>query len=481
MRKLYAPRFLFFAGIFFLLAACNTAPSPGLLFPEDREIDTLKFNYTSGHLSVNVEIKGETYDFLYDSGASSTLLHEDIPTAKIIKDSVYFTDVFGNAHLASQVMLDTLQLGKMKFAGLNKYYQRDANLEGILGGNILRRLVWKINFARQEIYVAKSIRSFRANTAGGVPFKLRKSCPHIKCTINGVEMYLMLDTGFDGFTSINKRALDTLAAFRKEVVPWHGVSNVNTHNPFAEDNYSPTLDSSWYSKGQIEAGSRILRNEIIAFSSLPSTLIGLDFLKRFDEVILDYPGKMLYLGKETLKSYGFFQQASLNMNTLGIQLSEDSIPLISRISPLAGNKGLRLNDTIIEVDGYSFINTKPVFQKVLWTGYEKGKVKKIEQNIPLRKIIVEKFNKMRLSSLVKIKRGDSILSVELKRLYHFKAIPDTLLDYYIPDAFWIMGGSAYANRDSLGGSSYTFVPEKPPADLFGWTEGNVTDSIYSYY
>ncbi|QEC52418.1 hypothetical protein EDD80_11036 [Anseongella ginsenosidimutans] len=485
MKKFYAHQFvfLFCIPLVLFLGACNTKPDPTMIFPPDREIDTLALSYDSSSTPlVAVEIAGKVYHFIFDSGAHTTLLDMPIPVKEVISADP-FKDVFGDSYPANRVALDTFRVGRTTFSALSRYKQRDIKYDGIIGGNILRRLAWKIDFNERKIYAAKSSKSFGVNTADGIPFVLQSSCPVITLRINNVDIDLMIDTGSDYFTCINSRAFNSMPQLKKMAVFWRGVTSVNKNNLFLAANYVPKMDSTWYVEATLQAGNHTLTNEIIQFTSLPTATVGMDFLMRFDYVILDYPGRKLYLGNKQRKTYDYLSQIALNVNSMGLQLSKDSIPRISRIARMEQVKDLRVNDTVLAINRSSFINGEPSFyrREIL----RKGPLTRFPafKLIPsFHEIIIENFNKTLPHAEIKVKRGDSILSVKLRREYRFRSFPDTVWNLTgIPLGFPYIATGAFFEfaPDRL---EYMFLPRKPADHVLkkDYQPADFTELTYYY-
>src|SRR5690606_18473 len=101
--------------------------------------------------------------------------------------------------------------------------QTEMAQDGILGGDVLRNLAWKIDFARREIYVAKKAEDLGVDAnEQGIYFRLRRNLPTISYHINDTEIRALMDTGDSGFIKIDKNTLEEYAdEFEKGGVTWY--------------------------------------------------------------------------------------------------------------------------------------------------------------------------------------------------------------------------------------------------------------------
>src|SRR5690606_18911365 len=105
------------------------------------------------------------------------------------------------------------------------YSQRDLNIDGILGNDIIGSLVWKFDFFNRKIYVTQDIKNFQVMSEG-IPLTRNGSYIVMKCSISNEELDLIIDTGYGGFISINKEMVDNLLDRSDEVIFWEGVSTL---------------------------------------------------------------------------------------------------------------------------------------------------------------------------------------------------------------------------------------------------------------
>src|SRR5690606_770101 len=125
--------------------------------------------------------------------------------------------------------------------------------------------------------------------------------------INGIEVEACLDTGFQGFLLLNAQTMHKIVDNVDESILWEDVRDLHSGNTFAIERYSPPMDSLFYALKDVYAGGIALRDEIVKFHRFKLNLIGMDFFKRFEYVILDYPNSKIYFGPSQRKSLEFLK------------------------------------------------------------------------------------------------------------------------------------------------------------------------------
>src|SRR5690606_24588696 len=147
-------------------------------------------------------------------------------------------------HQAFQVEVDSLQLGGIIILNMSSR-QRDLNIDGILGDDVIGKLVWKVDFFNRKVYVTDEISNFQVGKVG-FPMKRKENYIYLECYINGVKTDLVLDTGYSGFISLSKEMTDSLFEFKVSPIFWEGISTLNSGNPYASASFEAQIDSTYY-------------------------------------------------------------------------------------------------------------------------------------------------------------------------------------------------------------------------------------------
>src|SRR5690606_32578045 len=135
-----------------LFFSCKEEETVVIQFPENIIVDTIPlYNTFPDKLLIEVLINGERFKFLFDSGSDKTIINSSIASKITSMDTVFLYDVANKVHPSFQVSIDTLQIGGLKVIQMDSYLQRDLNLDGILGVDIIGNLVWKIDLIDRKI------------------------------------------------------------------------------------------------------------------------------------------------------------------------------------------------------------------------------------------------------------------------------------------------------------------------------------------
>jgi len=383
---------------------------------------------------VEVHINGTYYDFIFDSGAERTVIRQEIPLEGINMDTTEIIDVFSERYAASAVALDTLYVGQLKVSGLPWVVQTEMmedGEDGILGGDVLRNVAWKIDFARRRIYAAKKASHLQhANDGESIYFKLSRNLPYLTYRMNGLDIETIMDTGDNGCLSVNCTLMTdpmTVNKIKAPLIYWYMVPvKVNTFEAYIDvPRLYSTIDTFSYIDARIEIGGYVLPYEVVQFvPQTQSTAFGLDFLQRFEEVVLDYPGRKLFLGKPRHKSFLYLATLAARLNSMGVELSRDSIPTVTGISSFVAAKDIRLKDTIIAIGGVSFLNQPNAF-------YTDSSFRRGESQLVLvpaeHTRVLEQFAYRNDTATLHVKRGGRVHQVTLTRGNTFTYLPDTVM------------------------------------------------------
>ena len=265
---------------------------------------------------------------------------------------VLLTNIWGNTFPTKELFIDKLVLGKTIYSPNNVPFSSFAGSPNILGTDVLKHFVWKIDNLRRKIYFSQDISAFSYKDCVAVPFELKNGLPFIKFYVNGKVYDAHIDTGYPNFlhvidkTSIN----NSLFMFRAEprdsfiCTALHvDKNNSCVGDPFTKKEYR-TISDVWIEN--INFKSEIVEHNIVNYN-----VLGWDFIQRFEYVILDYINQFMYLGPiNDLKSFSYMRNLRTYVNSIGVfyELSEPNI--VTVISDSLKEVGLSLGDTIIAID-----------------------------------------------------------------------------------------------------------------------------------
>ena len=450
------------AFIIFFIVGCKESQKEkfSIDFPKNSKIDTLNLIYSEGtgiFIDTYLSSTGKVHPLGFDTGADRTVINNKIRGIKIGKQYNGW-DINGDSFPLDETEMDTLKIGNIKFYHGRSYRSFPFEyLNGLLGGDLFKNFVWKIDFAAHQMYVAKQIEAFEVNEKDGLPLNFRGNTPVLQCAINGKSLSFAVDFGYSGAIALNTRYADSLKIQPDRSISWFG--KLGTTSPFNNNRDTIPIQARSF-MGNISLGDKLVKGELVNVGSFKSNLLGLDFFSRFDHVILDYINGNIYLGKQHYKSTYFREQISSDINSMGIKISSENPPKISAISSDLKEQNIGFNDTVIALNGEKiygralpFYMPETTNQKA--TIYNDGisidTVLQVRKVSKLKRILSNFYNKQDTAT-VTIKRGDSHSDIHLVRNYHYTSMPDTLQSFE-----WSMSHfdknnykKLYTLRDTIG-------------------------------
>lgn len=176
---------------------------------------TFPIEVNGASIFVKPTIKGKEYKMLFDTGAVTTISSEmkESLRLKSIKESKVY-DIDDKSNKMMYVKIDTLSLEGINFynvAAIDMDHKavvafKCKGFDGILGANVLRKVVWQIDMKAKTITFSNALNSLKISPnipqiklyigVGGVP--------SITTYIGKEKVYnTVLDYGFDGGISMN--------------------------------------------------------------------------------------------------------------------------------------------------------------------------------------------------------------------------------------------------------------------------------------
>lgn len=315
-------------------------------------IDTLQFETIYGLPIVTVTINGsdEQYKFLFDMGATTTIISSEL-SEKLELESLYYfksTDSQGKTKKHDYVKIDSLKIGNTIFydfvAGETTYPEnsilRCALPDGILGANVMKSLIWQVDYKNEYLIFSDNIENF--NIADEiVRIKMSRkppsSCPYITISKNGEKTRgIIFDTGSNGGINIP-------LSKKNDFEPTVKLIDQSTQGLFGAG-----ADTIYHSDNQnIKIGSIELDNVPVEYNFRGKKIIGNAFLKNF-LITADFRSRNIYLkpnkkiefDRTDFSGYGF----SCSIFDTSIVVSS-----IYENSP-AELAGMQINDTITHLN-----------------------------------------------------------------------------------------------------------------------------------
>lgn len=264
-------------------------------------LKTIPFDFENiGQIIVPVTIKGKTYHFLFDTGATTLVSKEivsEFALTSLFKNNI--KDGAGNVQDETFYDLPGVNVSGIDFKNVTvaavdmKKFETlfCVKLDGILGTNIMRSCFWKIDYTKglitfsdKEIKPGKNMQAidFVEGFSG---------TPILKIFIGIYNVSMHMDTGYNGGLFIP----DSLYFKSRENRNWNYKKGYGTtamtlfENEFNEK-YTGLLDSIYMGNKQ-----HLILNAIADIDHSDAYLVGNGVFSGFGELVLDWKKHRLYL------------------------------------------------------------------------------------------------------------------------------------------------------------------------------------------
>jgi hypothetical protein len=315
----------------------------------------LSFNLNrEGHIQTKIRVKKNEFDVIFDTGTYNSVIQNLVP-GDLGQKQFKLTGHDGTTGDYPSRIVDTVQLGTLKIVRHEfvLHDSRNTSSSGIIGMDILKNYTMIVNFASHTIELTQnttnpsldSLNYGKINTDSGLAF--------MSLPIGKVNYNLLLDTGYDGFVDIN--IATSKANISGEKAEWVGRDNLLSYF----DNYQKTTVSRFYKDtADVKVGKTVLEDEIVSYHDRNKrlNLAGMDFFKRFEKVMFDFPNKRIVFGNTLYKSLRYYCDLIIYFNGIGLAFSNDSLPIVTNIAHYNSGKNLSIGDTIVGFDHQSLIS-----------------------------------------------------------------------------------------------------------------------------
>ena len=233
-------------GLLFITASAQkNKPSPQLLNQEYYEV--VPFELVKGKIVIPVEIGGETYRFIFDTGGT---LH----ISQRIKDT-HKIEVLGQGTVRginrlktklSYVRVPEVKIGNLSFTqygatagGLEFYPLSCFGTDGLIGRDFLKNMTIQIDYREQKLILTDQPQKLSLTKAQEIPLKIHKrsSLPYIQVHINNrIKEEVCFDSGSDDLFSFKQKTVEKLNKKKKlkssEIITYEGASTLGASGRF---------------------------------------------------------------------------------------------------------------------------------------------------------------------------------------------------------------------------------------------------------
>lgn len=336
-----------------LLTSCGATKTSKLMKRGEVEQEVfdvkIPFTYRLGLIILKVNIAGEEYDFLLDTGAPNVISKELAKKLKLNNKTEQFVgDSQGASSKLGFTAIEKLSIGGIHFLNTGAVIadlKLSKNIgclkiDGFIGSNLMRKAIWKFDYQNQLITIANSTESLdMPKSTHKIPFKTKVTgTPVIDIQLNGVEeKNVAVDLGSTGYMELSKKTLDALMRKNPSIPITHSFGSLFSGlYGYAEP------DSTFYLRlPAVAFGDVSLENTIVSFSKKSAATVGTKFFKNYDLIIDWFANEILLVSKtayrnSTLSNFGFSC------------FNQDDRLIVSNI--YKNGEDLKLGDQILEIN-----------------------------------------------------------------------------------------------------------------------------------
>ena len=200
---------------------------------------------------------------------------------KVIKGDVY--------------ICDSISIGQVSLKNVHFYNISNATnagkTDGVIGENIMSEGIWKIDFSTRMITFASSPDSIKGlQQANLVPAAFTSNAIEIEVSFrNNIKKKFDLDLGFNGCLILPAEEFRLLEADNTKGIL---TDSLRFSTPAGFQNIKNDFTADSIRIGGLQFLSLIATNKLVK-----DKLIGLDFFKHFEFVVIDYVSRKVYLSK----------------------------------------------------------------------------------------------------------------------------------------------------------------------------------------
>jgi predicted aspartyl protease len=329
-------------------------------YEKQEDIVEVPFIIENGLIIIPVDIEGETYRFLLDTGAPNVVskeLAEKLNFKK--KRSIKTVDSQGNSSVLDYVKVSKIGIKNAVFlntiAAVADLKQADAiaclNIDGLIGANLMRKAYWQIDCQKNVLRIITNTEKLNIpKESYEIPFVADVTgTPLVHLRIGQIDVRkLKIDTGSVGFLSTDidiysgMKEKDYIVAERVS----YGVSSVGLFGTSEKDTIKQVLLKDF------SMGNLCVVNQTVDLKQGKTSLLGMSFFRNYI-ITLDWKRNTLFLTPQ-----GDFYNAYTE--TFGISMFKQGekmvVSMITEGSD-AQKAGIEIGDIVLGVNDVDVANT----------------------------------------------------------------------------------------------------------------------------
>ncbi len=320
--------------------------------------------YTSiqGKIVIPVEIEGNTYRFLFDTGAPNMITHRlsgQILSKKL--NDIHVRDANDNRQKMSVVSLPLIGIGGVYFEGVptivnnaeSNFILDCFGVDGIIGSNMMRRSVVLLDSREQLFSISSDPSNFQVSGLEEVGMSLSEaqSSPYLWIGLAGegkAREYVLFDTGMQGFYDMSVSSYDRLRELKAigGSETGRGVKSIGLFDSTEANTHYRT------SVPVISIGTHEFRNVPTVTMDADRSRIGSEILD-YGRVILDFRNSRFYFDP-------FEKERDLSEPSLGFSPTiRDGEIVVGIVWEESIDERLDYGDRILKVNGLDLAKMDP--------------------------------------------------------------------------------------------------------------------------
>jgi predicted aspartyl protease len=318
---------------------------------------TIPFTYVNGWMVLEVEIRGNAYNFILDTGSSNIVTTEFAEALNLkVLGAEDIEDINDTKNSTEYATIDNVTIGNVDFkntitgiADLNKITEIGCTkIHGLLGSNLMRKAVWDFDFQNQTITIANDDNKLDipTETIDSKMYIGTAGIPSVTLKINGQKV---LNNTIDfGNGGTNLLRGDYFVTQREEGL----ITNYVKGSQKAFGGFGRSEAKPFYHTmiNELQIGNHKVNNLFTTVKSGAGNNLGLAFFKNY-RVILNWNKKKLRMidvtkaGNDTYNTYGF-----------SMFYNEDNVYVNAVIETSSASKVLMQDDIILSINDTNYAN-----------------------------------------------------------------------------------------------------------------------------
>ncbi|MCT4216562.1 aspartyl protease family protein [Elizabethkingia anophelis] len=320
----------------------------GSIYPKTHN-ENISFELVANHIFVYVNIEGNKYRFLVDTGAPTSISKNVKGNFELVlKDEI--TDASGNKENISYVSIPELRLGNLiykNFVALKGDIEifNSLGIDGILGANLICKSIWDFNIGNNIITVSDQINKMTIKDFRKLKTKiLNTGTPTLSMTYfnKEKEKNIYFDTGYNGLFYLCRSVFEKLLNKNliKEYIEGNGVVSQNAFGNSEGKTYLLPL--------QMKIGKENIQPFLADVDYDDESNLGSEWLLAYRTILTK---NRMYIKK--------YKDAELKraLVTKGINISHNGSDLVVVFlwkNSSAQKKGIKIGDKILSINGKNY-------------------------------------------------------------------------------------------------------------------------------